>query len=82
MTRLGSLLALGACLIAGTAQAQTSSVQPSPSVPVVPETSTPSNGIARGVIRPGRPVDPKMVAKPPPPERHRMPVITPPGTAR
>ena len=83
MTRLLShSTALAVILIAGAAQAQTPSVQPSPAVPVVPQETTPPNGVARGVLRPGLPVDPKMVAKPPVLEQHRMPVITPPGTAR
>ncbi len=83
MTRLRSrMIALTAFLIAGAAQAQTPSVQPTPPVPVVPQEATPPNGVARGVLRPGRPVDSKMVTKPPALERHRMPVITPPGTAR
>ncbi len=76
------MAALAVLLVAGTAQAQTPSVQPTPNVPVTRSDATPPNGVARGVIQPNRPVDSKMVTKPPAPQQHRMPVITPPGTAR
>jgi hypothetical protein len=76
------LVALAVILMAGTAQAQRPIVQLTPDVPATQQEATPPNGVARGVIRPDRPVDSKMVTKPPAPQRHRMPVITPPGTAR
>ena len=76
------LAGLAVILMTGTVQAQTPSVQPTPDVPVTGQEATPPNGVARGVIRPNRPVDSKMVTKPPTPQQHRMPVITPPGTAR
>lgn len=73
---------LAVFLMAGTAQAQTPSVQPTPDVPATRQDATPPNGVARGVIRPNRPVDSKMVTKPPTLPHHTMPVITPPATAR
>lgn len=76
------LTVFAAMLVAGTVQAQTPSVQPAPEVPTTTQESTPPNGVARGVIRPNRPVDSGMVTRPPVQPRHRMPVITPPGTAR
>lgn len=83
MLNLRSQIAASAViLMAGTAQAQTPAVQVTPDVPATQQDATPPNGVARGVIRPNRPVDSKMVTKPPAPQRHRMPVITPPGTAR
>ncbi|MGI4794391.1 MAG: hypothetical protein ACRYF2_07460 [Janthinobacterium lividum] len=82
MTKLQiPLTVFAAMLVAGTVQAQTPSVQPAPEVPTTQE-PTPPNGVARGVIRPNRPVDSGMVTRPPVQPRHRMPVITPPGTAR
>lgn len=69
-------------LMAGSAHAQTPSVQPTPDVPTTRQDATPPNGVARGVIRPNRPVDSGMVTKPPTLPHHRMPVITPPGIAR
>ncbi|GEM_PF-4653033 len=77
-----SLTVFAAMLVAGTVQAQTPSVQPAPEVPTTTQEPTPPNGVARGVIRPNRPVDSGMVTRPPVQPRHRMPVITPPGTAR
>ena len=83
MTKLyTSLTVFAAMLVTGTVQAQTPSVQPAPEVPTTTQEPTPPNGVARGVIRPNRPVDSGMVTRPPVQPRHRMPVITPPGTAR
>lgn len=71
-------------LAAGAAHAQTAPVDPAPkpSSPTTPNAVTPPNGVPRGVIRPNRPVDRGMVTRPPNPHQHKMPVITPPGTAR
>ena len=70
---------LALALFAGVARAQPVSGDPAPSQP---GSTTPQNGIARGVIKPDQPVDPKMVTRPRTPVHHTMPVIKPPGTAR
>lgn len=83
MTRLQTpMIMLAATVLAGAAQAQTPSIRPAPEVPTTTQEATPPNGVARGVIRPTRPVDSGMVTQPAVQPRHRMPVITPPGTAR
>ena len=81
------LIALSWLAMAGVAQAQTTQTDPtatpSPAPPsTTPNTVTPPGGIARGVIRPRRPVDANMVKHPPTNGQHKMPVIRPPGTAR
>jgi hypothetical protein len=65
----------------GVAQAQTTAAPDTPT-PTTPSPITPPGGIARGVIRPTRPVDSNMVKHPPTNDQHKMPVIRPPGTAR
>ncbi|MDT7952481.1 MAG: hypothetical protein RQ966_13340 [Acetobacteraceae bacterium] len=64
-----------------TAHAQTAPAQVVPS-PATPNDATPPGGIARGVIKPNRPVDSTMVKPPPTRGQHKMPVIKPPGIAR
>ncbi len=95
MTRSTIRLA-GLCLVltAGAASAQTTgsgttgsgTTQGVPAAPTLPGAGTvapetPPGGIARGVIRPSKPVDQDMVT-PPPTQGQTMPVIKPPGTAR
>lgn len=85
MTLAIRLSSLAFVLLASVAQAQTATTTPdSPTVtaPATPNAITPPNGIARGVIAPDRPIDPKMVTRPRTPVQHNMPVIKPPGTAR
>lgn len=83
MTRnLLRLAGLAMVAAASAANAQTSPATPAPDASTTtPNAITPPNGVARGVIRPNRPIDSGMVTKPPA-HGHTMPVIKPPGTAR
>ena len=85
--RLRIGVALAVFLACGAARAQ--DTPPATTPPAIGGTpapgtapTTPPNGIARGVVRPHRRVDPSMVKRPPPHGRPSMPVIRPPGVAR